>query len=82
MATVYRTVDALEKVGALKRRTAYQLCDQKNKMCQSWLVELDDSSTVKLDYAFMKKIIENGMLNYGITKGKKVKGIMLIQAEE
>ena len=82
MATVYRTVDALERVGALKRRSSYQLCNQNRKKCQSCLVELEDSSTVALDYASMEKIIENGLLKCGLSKGKKVKGITLMQEEE
>ena len=53
MATVYRTVDALERVGALKRRTPYQLCDRGEKNCKSCLVEMEDSSVVELDYASM-----------------------------
>lgn len=81
MATVYRTVDALEQVGALKRRMAYQLCDQGKKAYKSCLVELEDSSVVELDCASMEKIIECGMKNCGFSKGKKVKGITLMMAD-
>ena len=35
MATVYRTVDALERVGALKRSAPYQLCEHRKKPCKS-----------------------------------------------
>ena len=58
IATVYRTVDALEKIGALKRGTAYQLCHHKNRVCQCCLVELEDNSTIKLDGNSMEKIIK------------------------
>lgn len=82
MATVYRTVDALEKAGALKRSSSYQLCSQKRKKCQSCLVELEDQSVVELDYASMERVIENGLMKCGLSGGKKIKGITWVQSEE
>ena len=82
MATVYRTIDALERVGALETRSPYQLCNQDRKKCQCCLVELEDSSVVKLDDVSMKRIIENGLMKCGLSRGKKVRGITLLQSEE
>lgn len=82
IATVYRTVEALEKIGALERRTSYQLCGQNSKKCQSCLVELEDDSTVELDYASMEKIIEQGMQECGLSGGKKIKGIIMSNEEK
>ncbi|MDD6440709.1 MAG: transcriptional repressor [bacterium] len=79
ISTVYRTVEALEKVGALKRGSAYQLCDHKKKKCQSCLVELEDDSTVQLDYSLVEKMIEQGMKKYGLSGGKKIKEITLMK---
>ena len=81
MATVYRTVDALERVGALKRRVPYQLCDHGKRLCKSCLVELEDSSVVELDYASMEKVFEKGMKSCGFSKDTKIKGITWMQAE-
>ena len=69
MATVYRTVDALEKAGALRRSSSYQLCSQNRKSCQTFLVELD--------YASVEKFIEAGLLKSGLSSGKKVRRITL-----
>ena len=80
MATVYRTVDALEQVGALERGTAYQLCEQK-KAGKCCMVELEDSSTVELDVASIQKVIENGMQKCGLSNGMKIKEITWIQEE-
>ena len=70
MATVYRTIDALEKVGALKRSNPYQICNQNKKKCQSCLVELEDHSVVRLDYSSIESMIEQKI-------GNKIKGITL-----
>ena len=81
MATVYRTVDALERVGALKRRVPYQLCDHGKRPCKCCLVELEDSSVVELDYASMEKVVEKGMKSCGFSKDMKIKGITWMQEE-
>lgn len=81
MATVYRTVDALEQVGALKRRTAYQLCDNQGQKCKGCLVELDDNSLLELDYSTIERIIETEIQKSSNGKGKKVRGITWIHTE-
>ena len=53
MATVYRTVDVLERVGVLKRRIPYQLCDYE-KNCKRCLVELEVSSVL---YRLIEKTV-------------------------
>ena len=58
IATVYRTVDALEKAGALRRRASYQLCRQKHRKHPGCLIELEDGSVMKLDDVIVKKMIE------------------------
>ena len=81
MATVYRTVDALERVGALKRSTPYQLCDHGGKTCKRCLVELEDSSVAELDYASMEKVLEKGMKCCGYSKDMRIKGITWMREE-
>lgn len=81
MATVYRTVDALERVGALNRRTPYQLCDHGRKTCKRCLVEMEDNSIVELDYASMEKVFEKGMESCGFSKDVKIKGITWMRGD-
>lgn len=82
ISTVYRMVDALERIGALKRGIAYQLCDQKNRGGQCCLVELEDSSMVKLDCNSMERVIKNVIQNIGLSNEKKVVGITWMQEDE
>ncbi|MGN1167138.1 MAG: Fur family transcriptional regulator [Lachnospiraceae bacterium] len=76
-ATVYRTVDALEKIGALERKMAFRLC-REEKQCRKWMVELEDGSVVELDYKAFQKVMEKGMECCDYSKGKRVKNIMII----
>ncbi|MGN0315477.1 MAG: Fur family transcriptional regulator [Fusicatenibacter sp.] len=75
IATVYRTVDALEQAGALKRKTAYQLRDQQSTVCKKCLIELEDHSFIELDGSSMKQVIESGIKKCGFSNGEKVKEI-------
>lgn len=75
IATVYRTVSALEQIGALERKAAFQLCRQKGEARKCCHVELEDNTMVELDYDFMEKIIEKGLKDCGYSRGKRVKKI-------
>ena len=81
-ATVYRTVDALEQIGALKRKTAYQLCGRKQDACRKCLSRMEDDTTVELDHQLMGMVIEKGLKQCGFSKGKRVKGVTLVKSEE
>lgn len=77
IATVYRTVDALEKAEILKRKVSYQLCRQNSQKHLGYLIELEDGSIVKLDEATVKKMIEQGIKECGMSEGKRIKEIFL-----
>lgn len=81
MATVYRTVDALEQAGALKQRTAYQLCDNQGQKCKGCLVELEDNSQMELDYSIIERLIEAEIRKNSNGKGKKVRSITWVHTE-
>ena len=70
MATVYRTVEALEKIGALKRRIPYQVCAEENKI---------DGSTIKLEPEMMEKVLEAGIIHCGLTEGRQVKELSMME---
>ena len=82
IATVYRTVDALEKAGALRRRASYQLCRQKHRKHPGCLIELEDGSVMKLDDVIVKKMIEHGMQEWGLSEGKRIREIFLSCTDE
>lgn len=72
MATVYRMINLLEETGALKRKTAYHICDEHTPVC---CVQLDDKTNIKLDNAKLCKIIEKGMESYGYLKSRRVRQV-------
>lgn len=79
-ATIYRTIDALEQAGALKRKNAYQICCREPVEIKKCKVELDDNSTLELDYLSIKNYIEQG-LSHSRSTDKKNKKITLMPEE-
>lgn len=92
MATIYRMVNLLEEIGALKSRNQYSFCETEvlsghnsRKEMQgdssvgviSCTVELEDMSQVELKGKSIKEIFEKGMEVCGYSEGKKVKHIVI-----
>ncbi len=78
MATIYRTMIALEKIGALKRRSAYQLCCCNEEEQSIFQVELEDESVLELDHTTLRNILEKELKQSGYLCGKHVKTIRQI----
>lgn len=47
MATVYRMINLLEEIGALKRKSAYRICDEQGQV-PVCCVQLDDQTNIRL----------------------------------
>lgn len=78
MATVYRTVEALEKIGALKRRIPYQVCADQESLFPGCVAELDDGSVIKLEPEMMGKVLEAGLLQCGLIKSGQIKELSVM----
>lgn len=82
VATIYRTISALEKIGALKRKGAYQLCCRNKEVCERFLIELEDASVVVLDPVSLQEVIEKGLKQCGYSTGRHVKAIRHVSETE
>lgn len=81
VSTVYRTIDALEQVGALKRKNSYELCSQKGKICRGCCIEFENHKTIELDSSSLERVIEHGIKKCGLSDGEKVRSIIWKQEE-
>ena len=74
MATIYRMINLLEEIGALKRKSAYRLCDEQTgvPIC---CVQLDDQTNIRLDNEKLRKIIEKGMESCGYLQSRRVRHV-------
>ena len=56
MATVYRMINLLEEIGALKRKSAYRICDEQGQV-PVCCVQLDDQTNIRLDNEKLRRIL-------------------------
>ena len=81
MATIYRMINVLEEVGAIRRENMYRVCaPQEDTTADECVVRLADEQVVELDKAALQRIIERGMESCGYLNAKnnnKIKSILL-----
>ncbi|MGN0159200.1 MAG: transcriptional repressor [Brotaphodocola sp.] len=76
MATIYRTVNALEEVGAL-RKNNISCMKKKSVRAEECLIQLEDDTTIRLDARSLNHVIERGMEESGLLKGKRVRNVLV-----
>ncbi|MDO4305624.1 MAG: transcriptional repressor [Eubacteriales bacterium] len=81
MATIYRIMNILEEIGALEWKNGYRICYREYMPLGEFMIEMDDSSLVKLDSKSLNQVLEKGMSACGYLDGKKVKQIMIKNKE-
>lgn len=75
MATIYRTVNTLEEIGALHKRNIYCIKNEKPLEVGECLIELADGSTMNFNAESLKKMLEREMEDRGFLKGRRVNKI-------
>ena len=80
MATIYRMIDLLEEIGALKRKRAYRICNEESPVhiCS---VKLDDYTSIRLDGEKLRQVIEKGMESFGYLHDRRVRSISMESGE-
>ena len=76
MATIYRMINLLEEIGALKRKRAYRICNEESPVhiCS---VKLDDYTSIRLDGEKLRQVIEKGMESFGYLHDRRVRNISM-----
>ena len=70
-ATVYRTLNMLEEIGAIHRRNAYQFSDMGNNE-SGVLVLLENGEEIHLNVEEWNEVMQKGMEACGYLNGKKI----------
>ena len=80
MATIYRMINLLEEIGALKRKRAYRICNEESPVhiCS---VKLDDYTSIRLDGEKLRQVIEKGMESFGYLNDRRVRSVSMESGE-
>lgn len=76
IATVYRMMNILEEIGALKWRNDYRICEKEEKSSGKWIVEFSDDTRLELKDKEFCNILEKGLEACGHLKGRQVKKVL------
>lgn len=75
IATIYRMINLLEKVGALKRKRAYHIYG--NDDCGSCSIHFDDASSICLEGENLRKVLEKGMECCGFLNERRISNVVV-----
>ena len=80
MATIYRMINLLEEIGALKRKRAYRICNEESPVhiCS---VKLDHYTSIRLVGEKLRQVIEKGMESFGYLHDRRVRSISMESGE-
>lgn len=80
MATIYRMINLLEEIGALKRKHAYRICNEETpvNICS---IKLDDYTSIRLDGEKLRQVIERGMESFGYLHDRRVRSVSVESGE-
>jgi len=70
-ATIYRTLNMLEEIGAIHRRNVYQFSDMGNDE-NGVLVVLENGEEIHLNAEEWNEVMQKGMEACGYLKGKRI----------
>lgn len=61
IATIYRTINSLEEVGAIRRRNIYMSCGVSECEVEQCVIELDGENQIELSKDTLRKVLESGI---------------------
>ena len=77
MATIYRTVSALEEIGALRKQNICCVGRREPAEVKECVIRLEDDTLVTLNESLLNQVIESGMAESGLLQGKRVKTVLV-----
>ena len=81
-ATVYRTLNMLEEIGAISRKNMYKIaCGNTCGVENACVIEFDDNSQLELSAKNWYQIIEKGLEECGYSHGRTVKSVVAKQCD-
>lgn len=78
LATIYRMLNVLEEIGAIRRANLYHVCRHDRIPEGGCVVELEDRTVLEFDQTTLRRVIESGMVSSGCFESKDVKKVTSI----
>ena len=79
IATIYRMINTLEEVGAIKRKNIYQIYPRENYRVKDCIVRSTEGEQFTLTEEELYRIMEAGMKSLGLAEGKTIQQIIAVK---
>lgn len=76
VATIYRMINSLEEIGAIKKKNIYCVCASAEHSIENCVVELENQTRIPLSKEALQRIIEKGMEACGYIETGRVKRVI------
>nr|WP_294680718.1 transcriptional repressor [uncultured Anaerotignum sp.] len=82
-ATVYRTLNMLEEIGAINRRNVYKFSEQTEPAdMRTVMVTLEDGGRLHLDAAEWNRVLQAGLRDCGYLKNERVVSVRKVYSAD
>ncbi|WP_290715278.1 transcriptional repressor [Anaerotignum sp.] len=75
-ATIYRTINMLEEIGAINRRNLYKLSDLTENGGDMVIITLEDGEELQLTSEEWNEVLQTGMQACGYLEGEKIVSVV------
>lgn len=81
-ATIYRMINLLEEIGAIRRNNMYKIaCGESCKMEDVCMIELSDNTIHHLSAKKWNTVIQEGLKVCGYLEGQRIRSVTVQQCE-
>ena len=81
IATIYRMMNTLEEIGAIQRKSTYQLNSAGSYLVDNCIVEYSGGVQICLSKDNFHRVVEEGMKNLGLSREKTVQQVIAVNQE-
>ncbi|MGN0307335.1 MAG: Fur family transcriptional regulator [Lachnospiraceae bacterium] len=78
IATIYRMINTLEEIGAIRRKNLYQIALLECYPVKNCIVEYSGGTQICLSGEKLHRVVEEGMKNLGLSREKAVRQIIAV----
>ena len=76
VATIYRMINSLEEIGAIKKKNIHCVCCKPENDIEKCVVEMEDKQRVVLNQEMLRQILQKGMAACGYMNMGKINRVM------
>ena len=82
MATVYRMINMLERIGAISRKNLYRIsCDRQCDVKEAYTVELSDHTICRLSGEMWMDVMKSGLKAKGYIQNQDIENVIVSAVE-